>query len=190
MRFAVLSCSRSGSTYASVFFKQLGFDFGHESLREDGGVGWPLLMVVEREFFDVVLHQVRNPWDAIASMPTHVESMWKKIYRFLGEEMPKGRPERCLKYWIEWNKRCEEIASMTYRVEDLRRGTTLVDEMSRMLCFRIGAVPEVSRTTNSRRKMHGRRYLGADTKEYFRKNNFLLYCEAMELCERYGYDVS
>lgn len=184
--FVVLACSRSGTKYAAKFYRRLGFDFNHEKIGEDGGVGWNVSLpgCVADDDFDVVLHQVRNPVNVIQSLPTHNKCMWGVLSRHLGP-FHKEKLIRCVQYWVAMNRNCEARAQMTYRVEDLKKGTETVKRLSGLLGFDSNAVPEMGTRVNSRRNRK-RQYIKL---RFSRVREFSgeLYDELCDMMCRYGY---
>ena len=76
----ITGCARSGTGYASLLFKKMGLDIGHEEYGADGISSW--LFAVDAENvpwgpsrkdvkFGKVFHQVRHPLKAIGSIYTY-----------------------------------------------------------------------------------------------------------------------
>ncbi len=127
-RLLIIGCGRSGTMFVSQLLQQLGFDVRHEEMGEHGMSSWfatsenltskrpPLV----RHSDFVVLHQVRHPLKAIASMQTIHARAWKLILDHLPEiKLSDGLLTRCMKYWFHWNLMAEEKAVLTYQVEGL-----------------------------------------------------------------------
>jgi hypothetical protein len=72
--------------------------------------------------FKHVWHQVRNPLMTINSVSTHNYRMMRWIFKQLGVT-PRNRLHGQMLYWLRWNRRCQEAASWTFRLEDLRPRT-------------------------------------------------------------------
>lgn len=157
----ILACPRSGTSYTNKVLLGHGLDFTHEQTHgADGAIGWQY--VADGKYsdkaghrsdrlWDVVLHQVRNPLDVIGSMATHSQQLWDFIASEIDGFPRKDQPiKRRMRFWIEWNRRAEAMASYTYKVEDIGyRGDT-----DRVLGNILGIEmcdTGHSRTTNTRR---------------------------------------
>jgi hypothetical protein len=101
---------------------------GHECLGEDGVVSsiwavedsfYPVWHAQRRPQFDYILHQVRNPIPTIGSLTTANWSSWEWNARHI--ELDLNQPINLIaaQYWLNWNKLCESISEMTYRIEDI-----------------------------------------------------------------------
>jgi len=124
-RLIVVGCGRSGTTYFARALQSAGLDFGHETLGADGGIGWNLIMPKWRcqwRETDVILHQVREPWAAIASLTTHTDGVWVPVSGMIGG-LPEDPVRRAAEYWLRWNRLCAEAAAVTYQVESVEDET-------------------------------------------------------------------
>lgn len=129
MSVLILACSRSGTKFTAELMQNLGYQFGHEEVLEDGGIGWqfaaeghynPKRIKPDPADYDRVLHQVRHPLDAIASMQTHTHGMKQWIAKDLGlQGLDSGGLRLLMNYWLEWNLRAEKVSSWTYQVESI-----------------------------------------------------------------------
>ncbi len=189
---AITGCARSGTAYASELLRRLGYDVGHEELRADGIVSWPLAAATLSApwgpspakvltICDVVLHQVREPMAAIRSIHTLAERSWK----FVCETTP-CRPDdpllvRSAKYWLHWNRMSEKVASRTYRLESIRDELpAIVETFDRPPeRFDVDSVPRA----NARADVSG----AAGWGDLVRASKSLA-DEVAELAARYGYD--
>jgi len=77
----IIGCARSGTKYISSLFNKVGYDVGHEKLGKDGIASWGLVpdsgkVPYGPSFSELrgrdmtVIHQVREPLAAIASIET------------------------------------------------------------------------------------------------------------------------
>jgi hypothetical protein len=127
-RVLITGCGRSGTKYITFVLRRLGLDVGHERMGDDGIASWCMAVNAEsvawgvsasRYSFEHVLHQVRHPLDAIASIATFKEPSW----RFICAHAPIVADEpvllRSAKYWYHWNLEAEKIAHWRYAVEQL-----------------------------------------------------------------------
>jgi len=188
----ILACSRSGTKYMSLCLREFHLAVGHERVWDYGGCGWTLLLP---EWFDEyewksVIHQVREPISAIASMHGHVGRMWKRVATVIGP-LPKGRTGnnymlRCARYWMRWNLECEKRAAWRYRIEDIHRGSSIMPEFYERvgLTAKKGRLwPAISRTTNTRKHPT---LTWADFDRFPKETRPQL----IEMSRRYGYPVT
>lgn len=129
MKLVIVGCGRSGTSAVHSQLKAAGFKIGHEVLKEDGGIGWPMVMKKMKDIWQplnpVVLHQVREPWSAISSLTTHKPSLWRSVSKeSAGLSDIKNSALRAAVFWINWNKLCMQLTNKFYRVEDLRSGSS------------------------------------------------------------------
>jgi len=96
-----------------------------------------------------ILHVVRHPLGCISSAQTHTEHAWSYVSARLPGLNLWPLVERCMGYWLYWNRIAEELAQRTIRVE------AIPDEFV-SFCEFFGAKPNrsalraVSRQTNTR----------------------------------------
>ena len=81
----VIGCGRSGTSFATQYFKDLGVDLPHEKEGMDGSVNWRITPKVRRDK-DFIIHLVRNPYTAIPSMQTIMGLSWKYIKKYIKEQ--------------------------------------------------------------------------------------------------------
>lgn len=180
-RFLVTGCGRSGTGYTAALLRALGVPCGHEAVfRPDllaaGTVDWPASRPGEASWLGaphllalpegtVVLHQVREP---VAVVRSHLRlgffSHRTPFLDFAEEHYPELRGgaevERCLRYWLGWNRLVELAAGIDaleyyrYRLEDV--GPELVGDLLEVLGAPRGrdevarALAAVPRDTNTR----------------------------------------
>jgi hypothetical protein len=122
----VTGCGRSGTKYISFVLRRLGLDVGHERMGNDGIASWCMAVNAESVAwgvpashyrFEHVLHQVRHPLEAIASIATFKEPSWRFIYAHTPIAANEPLLLRSAKYWYHWNLEAEKIAQWRYAVE-------------------------------------------------------------------------
>ncbi|MBK7644667.1 MAG: hypothetical protein IPJ19_16765 [Planctomycetes bacterium] len=159
-RFLVTGVGRSGTGYTASLLTELGCPTGHEEvfgpprLRNAGQITWPPDVAGDSSWLGapyldalpegtVVLHQVREPVANVRSSLRIQFFSTPSWYRIFAEEhaptlLVGSEPERCLRYWLEWNRMAERAREMPaleyfrYRLEDIDHA--LVGE----ICARIG----------------------------------------------------
>jgi len=119
--------------FTSALLQKLGIDVKHEVMGEDGMASWTATYgyrqpssiitkaphLLKHEDF-AVLHQVREPLAAIASIQTFGPMSWV----FASNREPHIRDGdslllRAMTYWCYWNQMAEARARLTYQVEQL-----------------------------------------------------------------------
>ena len=121
MKLAIVACGRSGTRYMSKVLRAVGFDVGHERPGKYGVVDWHLAGLESGlDCAGLVWHQVRDPVAVIDSFQTVMRRTWK----FACNAEPRISEMtdvllRSMQYWLYWNQRCENLASRTYRVEQM-----------------------------------------------------------------------
>lgn len=144
--------------YTSKALQAAGLDVGHERLGRDGIVSSMWALDVDeypayheqgpQPEFDVILHQVRHPLDAIGSLTTALPESWAWNARY----MPiANKPvlEKAALYWYLTNLIAEKRASWTYRIESL---PDIWREFTRRLKIKagIGVLAGIPKNINSR----------------------------------------
>lgn len=131
----IVGCGRSGTTYTSKAFSELGLDIGHEKIGKDGVISWSIIgdkslrppwgptmdeinAANPTSNIDVV-HQVRNPLKAIPSICGFTKESWDFISSSLGWANRDSLLKSAMNYWYEWNLRACRVSSYTYQVEML-----------------------------------------------------------------------
>ena len=114
--FLITGYPRSATRYMAKIFQSLGFDVGHEEVRSDGIVSWMELLNADN--YDVVLHQVRNPIDVIASATTLMNESLDILSTIT---TPKSNKiEFLMESWLDWTNAADDCAQFTYKIEDLK----------------------------------------------------------------------
>lgn len=197
----ITGTGRCGTGFTATVLADAGLAVGHEewftlttgARRDDlvGDVSW--IAVPELDRFDgIVVQQVRHPLDVIRSlvgirMFTDAVHGWYRLLMF--DEVPglgRGDLADAVRWWVEWNERIEEHASMRVLLRDMdaacfERLTAHVGHpVDAATCRRI--VGEVGSDVNARPRATGLTWDdlpdGPDT-------NRLL-----ETAARYGYQVA
>lgn len=164
-RFLVTGCGRSGTGYLAALFSQLGLQCGHEALFHpaacaEASPSWPAGVVGESSWLaapflaglppgTLVIHQVREPVAVVRSFLRirffEGKSAWKRFAERHAPELATGTPlERCVKYWLHWNRLCQGAAALgqveyrRHRLEDVDR------ELLAELCVALGAPRETA----------------------------------------------
>jgi len=129
--FLVTGCGRSGTKYTSTVLCTCGLDMLHEKVGKDGAVSsvWAIDLKAaqyyaphscgSRSMFDVVLHQVREPLSAIASITTGSGGAIAWVDKHTPLHFEGDRIKWAVEYWLYWNQLCEEQAVITYKVENM-----------------------------------------------------------------------
>lgn len=160
MRFVVTGCGRSGTGYTANLLTSLGLACGHESVfrprdPRQGPVKWPASLAGDSSWLaapfltslpegTVVLHQVREPVSLIRSFLRigffEKPSGYLQFAEAQLPELAHGDPtERCMKYWLYWNRLAERAAELDrlryfrIRVEDI--DAALVERVLALLEF-------------------------------------------------------
>lgn len=135
-KFIILSTGRSGSKFIANALQN--YTVGHEVLKEDGGVGWKLLLPEctnrwNKDNAEHIIHLAREPLACIASMTTHTNIVFHALMQQLGMNIYFARGKctdeqkiiRSAQAWLQINKRCMELADKTILLsnlqEDLRK---------------------------------------------------------------------
>lgn len=127
----IVGTGRCGTLTVAEYFQRAGLDIGHEKEGVDGTVAWyrtfsadtdPWGRPVQRRAYKTILHVIREPLATIASW-TFIAS--ERAFLFVGKqlELPEewSRMRKALAHWVVSNDRCEQLASWSFRIEDLPR---------------------------------------------------------------------
>jgi len=134
--FVILSTGRAGSTFTAELLRQAGVRCSHEtffspngfhrSWRYNGDSSWLAVPYLESnpDLTEKVIHQIRNPLDVISSLygigffdvdNSNVFARFSRDHFSLsGDELID-----CMRWWTQWNLRCEALASCSYLFENL-----------------------------------------------------------------------
>jgi hypothetical protein len=142
MKFLIISNPRSGSSSITNYFKQIGYNIGHETIFNDGVCSW--MMAVNDKYpwgntkskneykFDNVIHLLRNPFDTIPSLILENKySENNKSYLFRKKHIKKILNQDLTPYesndlelatltYIYWNQICSKNnPDYTIKIENL-----------------------------------------------------------------------
>lgn len=197
-KLMVIGCGRSGTTYISKLFKSGAIDLEHEEMGEHGMVAWWLVSDLKRapwgpsyyelkEFGMPIIHQVREPLSAISSIQTFNESSWNFLAGQIPIDMEKDSIVlKSMKYWYYWNKKAEERAQMTYKVEEIDKYFPVILKLGKF-SKKVEDFPGVSKTTNSRK--HSRKHVRLTWDDLEREDKSLT-LKIRELGTSYGYNTN
>lgn len=160
--FLVTGVGRSGTGYTAHLLNALGCVTGHEDifgpqrLKDAEELIWPESVPGDCSWLGapyldalpagtLVLHQVREPVANVRSSLRiqffRTPSWYRAFAEFHCPALLSGsEPERCLRYWLEWNRMAEgarskpQLEYFRYRLEDID-----ADTLARV-CERIGLV--------------------------------------------------
>ena len=201
-RFVVISLPRSGSTYFSDLCRDNGIVCSHEAYFTEHG---PMLRNPKRRFDTVgdvswlappflpdpdivAIHQVRHPMKVIRSIyelglfdprRQHTRTAFVTLLgeHFTASELPL---RSAVRFYIEWNERCEAITAKRFRIEDLAEDRTRIGEW---LNIQLDNLSTTSRTTNRRTSEIPEPWDAKLVKEMAE------YGTLKDMAARYGYDL-
>ena len=136
-RFFIVSTGRAGSTFIAELLTRIGIPCSHEGFVTPDGIRNRLLYQGESSWLAVpfleagafgdgipIVHQVRDPLEVLSSFygirffserkRTRFTRFARQHFATSGDELKDG-----MRWWTEWNRRCESLATLTYPVEDL-----------------------------------------------------------------------
>lgn len=127
-KIAVTGTGRSGTNFFAAVLSELGKDVRHEEMGKDGIASWCLVADVADAVYGpggsvlnekfTVGHQVRHPLKTIGSLTTFNKISWRYISEN-SPELPKKIMHRSMAHWLDWNMRAVDIASFTWKLEDI-----------------------------------------------------------------------
>lgn len=171
----IATAARSGSMYTTHILHALGYDIGHETVADDGSVGYHLAVIKPKNCF----HQVRHPVNQISSMFAHQSWGFGNDVVDVDGRGLKG----CMQYWLKWNELLEEFCIWRYQIEQF---PDVWDEFLERIGHLPTLMPDVPTDTNAR-------------SIYKRSENFtwsdLCDCdrqlaqEIIDKAEKYGYEI-
>lgn len=177
LRFLVVGTGRSGTSFTTILLQRAGIRVDHEMVFTEtgprdpglleGDISWMAVPFL-RHFHGPILHQVREPLaviDSLLDLGLFAADFSDEIHRpwrnFLEQHFELcGNPLLdAMRFYVQWNARCEDFAKLRVRVEDQAllianfadelypgKGMLVVQEIAR-----------TSRTLNSREERHVRR---------------------------------
>ena len=127
-KIAVTGTGRSGTNFFAAVLSELGKDVRHEEMGEDGIASWCLVADVSNAVYGpggaalnenfLVGHQVRHPLKTIGSLTTFNKTSWRYISEN-SPELPNKIMHRAMAHWLDWNSRAVDIASFTWKLENM-----------------------------------------------------------------------
>jgi hypothetical protein len=203
--FVIIGTGRCGTTFTASFLTESGLPFSHEryytpdgpmlrnsmrSYKARGDASWLAVPYLPDDVVTVV-HQVRNPLSVIKSFynigffdPAHYDRHKRYVdfaqRHFAFSEEPL---HSCVRWYLEWNRRCEEITPHRFQVE--RIGQAFNDIAG---WFGHGLL---SRDTTIPTDLNSRPRVVSNAPDDLRAQvqTFPEYAELCIMAERYGYDV-
>jgi len=145
-RFLITGCGRSGTGYTAKLLGDLGLPCGHEAIFRPPNVErahfeWPPQLPGESSWLaapflkslpkgTLVLHQLREPMAVIRSFLRirffDEPSAYLRFAEACVPDLASGdRVEKCMKYWLHWNRLAERAAELEglrylrFRLEDV-----------------------------------------------------------------------
>lgn len=111
-----------------------GLRVGHEVVLADGVSDWHAVdPEYDRSRFTHIFHQTRHPLQVINSLHTILDKarqfLCKNIVPYCLDDSPLLQS---MKFWYYWTRAAEDIATKTYRVED-------IDTELDAICSKLGA---------------------------------------------------
>ena len=186
-RIVIIGCGRSDTKFISKYLglihekqednilRKIGRYYGvvGKDIMPKRGIACWQAVVDDNSYYtiepsDYILHQVRNPIDAISlSHAIKQKESWDLIISNVKEiNKSDSLLLKRMKYWYYWNKMAEIRASATYRVEDIQS--------------------KLSTDTNTRKTWDIYRKVSWSDME---KENSDLTSQIRSLAIRYGYDL-
>jgi hypothetical protein len=205
-RFVILAMPRSGTAYAARYLTAIGVRCSHEGyftpegprlfnrnrrFGAKGDVSWMGVPFAGRMKLPR-LHQVRDPIAVIGSLyrlgffEPSLRNRSRRYTEFAARHFAVGsRPlDNCIRWYLEWNRRCEEICDLRYRVEDM---TSTIQDIVTLTGERaLRTPPHLSKDVNRRTA------LVTDVPDSQLRDAILAHDRAGELrtmAARYGYAI-
>ena len=188
----IRTCPKSGTQYCARWFRALGYNFAHEDLKKDGGVGWNMSFKgpgpprcldnykLQYKDFKHILHQVRNPLHTIQSLGGMDHLTINNVQKIIGP-LPKPRILRGAQFWLKWNQMCSNPAQFTYKVEDLKPNTETTHKIAKLMNFDPNQVKQMPKRLGGK---HETRIITLnDITDTTLKN------QIAELATQYGYKI-
>ena len=194
-RFVIVGTGRCGTGYTAKVLTAGGIRCGHEEIYRGRRITKSWRLVGDASYLAVphldryrgtVLHQVRDPVAVVRSLVgtrffDRTDHYLEIVSRHL--ELTGDPVVDAMRYWIDWNERCERHADLTYRVEDLP--DRLPDVVARIDPGRTEAVmaaaARISKSTNTRQRAEEIGSIG-DLPDGDEKDRLV------DLARHYGYD--
>lgn len=203
-RFVIMASPRSGTNYAAKYLTAIGIRCSHEGyftpkgptffnkdrrFNSQGDASWMSIpfagkMKLKR------LHQTRHPWTVIASLyrlgffEPSLRQRYGRHRDFIDRhfEVSDCPLDSCIRWYIEWNARCEAEAELRYRVEDMEIELPKILAVLKATAVRPDA--EVPHDTNTRPSAIGSQWEEGFSNRVFAHPRF---DELDAVARRYGY---
>jgi hypothetical protein len=140
-RFVIMASPRSGTDFTAKYLTAIGVRCSHEGyftpegptffnkdrrFGAQGDASW-MSIPFAREMKLMRLHQTRHPWAVIASLyrlgffEPSLRQRYRRYRDFIDQhfEVSDCPLDSSIRWYIEWNARCEAQAHLRYRVEDM-----------------------------------------------------------------------
>lgn len=185
-RLLITGCGRSGTGYLATLLGELGIPCGHEALfgpqvhADACAPTWPEDVTCEASWLaapylatlpadTLVLHQVREPVAVVRSFLRirlfEGKNVWKRFAEAHAPALAGGTPfERCVKYWLHWNRLCQTASTSSHVAYRRRRLEDVDAELLMELAAELGlprtraavdaALARVPRDTNTSGAKH------------------------------------
>jgi hypothetical protein len=211
--FVVVGTGRCGTTYVSEALTASGLACGHEqmftpagprrSLRLAGDASW--LAVPYLDDVDApVYHVVREPLAVVNSFlaigffrlgsagPVGAGGHHRRHQRFAQRHFGFSGDEvaDAVRWYVEWNRRCERFADHRFRIEDARAGVALIlerqhpDGLAHLDAALAAMSPKVNSLDHIKAEVPENRLIGADDLP-----DTALVDELRAMARRYGYPL-
>lgn len=204
--FVIVGTGRCGTGFTSEYLTRIGVTCSHEGyytpegpkLRNPdrlflakGDASWLAVPYLDGSKLPV-LHQVRHPRSVIRSLfkigffDPALHSRHGAFIAFAERYFqPSSDPlESCVRWYLEWNERCEKVSQFRFRVEDFE--ADLPEILRRIGYPRVTKRAAVSLSKNSKRNE-----IGGDLDQGFDQALAAhpLFPRLSQLAERYGYSL-
>ena len=164
----------------TAILQRLGLKVKHQQWGEHGMVSWtgsnPYGKFSGEWTKDIghdhfIIHIIRDPVKSVNSLATLAGTSWKYICSELDTiEEYQRKLYACMRFWVDWNRKCRDEADLTIRVEDIDKANI----------FGLGT--EVG--TNKDKETYG-----GWTREDMKSAHPSIYKEMMSLAVSLGYDA-
>ena len=182
----IIGCGRAGTLRtASIIGKH--FNFKHEKIGINGGIGWNLLSPIyvnKTISFDNIWHQIRNPLKNIGSMCTHNRWIFDTIGKILNIKFENNVLHNSMLLWYEYNRFCESKAKLTYKVEDMIPNSPISAEFDNFWNYKL----DYSLTTNYHTRTSFGTYKTLTYKDLYNVDK-LLAEKIIEYAKTHGYKI-
>ncbi|WP_108812616.1 hypothetical protein [Sphingorhabdus sp. Alg231-15] len=203
--FAIIGTGRSGSTYVADLFKASGYECSHEAyftpdgpkLRNpDRGIhckgdsSWLAIPYLPDPEI-IAIHQIRHPHKVILStynlgwFDDKIKNQRMPFYTFAKKhfEFSDDPLRSSLRWYIEWNRRCEAITDKRFQIEKLSEN---IENISSWLGRDLTYIQKSrSENSNSRRAVVEQPL--EDVSDAIKA--YPEYPELVEMADRYGYEL-